>query len=444
MARLRLIVRTVYGARNAYAPLLGSLESEGLLDGRVEVSFVDGDPSGEALRAEREGEIPVVLYGLSTLSYLELRGEIGRVASRFHVVAGGPHVEGAYWQVLRDGVEYAVVGDGEAALPWIVKYYLGEADSSDIPNVATFDGSRFKVSRIVHVDLDEYPAYTRRYPLYPPIEIMRGCHYTCKFCQVPWLFKRRVRYRSVERVLEAVEHYVRAGGKRRIRFTAPIGFAYMSWEPGRINYEAIEELLKGVRRLRATPFLGSFPSETRPEYVDDKVLGIVKRYAGNRRISLGLQTGSERLLEATRRGHTVEDALEAVRTVLRAGLLPVVDIIFGLPGETVEDVEETVRVMRTLSAWRARMRLHTFMPLPGTPMALERPVGIHPLYREVARRLAGMGLVEGYWEDQEDYAWRIYCLMASDPKPTREPQPLSEAVELCRERGYWKAGAWRA
>ncbi len=431
MARLALIARVVYGARNAWAPLASALERAGLLGQEARLALVDGDPAGEAERARARGEEPVVLYGVDTATYLWIRPEIQRSASRYRVIVGGPHAEGAYWHVLRDGAYAAVVGDGEAAIVGLVEALLGWRDLASVPNIALREGERFRVTKTVLVDLDDYDPHYPSLGLYPPIEIMRGCFYKCRFCQVPWLFKARVRYRSVERVAEAARDYV-AAGKKRIRFIAPVGFAYGSVEPGKPNPEAVEDLLRTVASLGATPFLGSFPSETRPEYVTPEVLEAVRRYAGNRRISIGLQTGSDKLLEAMGRGHTVEDALEKARLILDHGFTPVVDIIFSLPGETEEDVEATVRVMEALAGMGARLRLHTFLPLPGTPLARARPRPVHPRYRRAVLRLLGKGVIEGDWEEQEKLAPRMYCLTALDPAPTPEPAPLRGAREYCR------------
>ena len=430
MPRIALLARVVYGARNAWAPLASALEAEGLLGEELRIHLVDGAPFEEAERLRSKGWEPVILYGVSSIDYLWLRGEIREAAKRYRVIAGGPHAEGAYWHLLRDGVYAAVVGDGEAAIVELARHLLGDQDISRVPNIAYRENGRFRVTRNVLVDLDSYKPHYPRLALYPPIEIMRGCPYKCRFCQVPWLFKATVRYRSIEAVAEAVRDYV-AAGKRRIRFIAPVGFAYQSREEGRPNPEAIEELLLTVRRLGGEPYLGSFPSETRPEYVTREVLEVVRKYAANRRVSVGLQSGSNRLLEAVGRGHTVEEALEAVDLILEYGLTPVVDIIFGLPGETREDVEATVKVMFDLAGKKARLRLHTFLPLPGTPLARARPKPVHDLYRKAVLKLLGRGVLEGDWEDQEKLAPKIYCLIARDPAPTPEPMPLPGAESYC-------------
>jgi len=431
--QVTLIGRVVYGARNAFAHLAGALERHGMLGRGVRLVLVEGDPLPVAREEAARGRRVAVLYGLSTPVFLELAEEVARVAREYPIVAGGPHVEGAYWQLLRLGAWAAVVGDGENALPTLVEALLGERSLEDAPNIAFMpEPGGFRVTRISHVSLDEYPPYHRGLGLYPPIEIMRGCPYRCRFCQVPWLFKARVRFRGLEAVLNAVSAYVSAG-RRRIRFIAPIGFAYLSPEPGRPNPGAIEELLRGVRERGGTPFLGSFPSETRPEYVTPEVLRVVKRYAGNRRISVGLQSGSDRVLELSGRGHSVEEALEAIDLVFRYGFTPVVDIIFGLPGEEEEDAEKTIEVMERLAERGARLRLHTFLPLPGTPLAQARPKPVHPRYREAVRRLLGKGVIEGDWESQERLAREMYCLTALDPAPTRRPSPLPGAEKLCSD-----------
>ncbi|ABM80595.1 TIGR04013 family B12-binding domain/radical SAM domain-containing protein [Hyperthermus butylicus] len=430
-ADLVFVARSVYGARNAFAHLASALEAAGLLGRSVDMVLVEEDPATVAAELERRGRRVVLLYGLSSPVFLDLLPELARNTARFTVVVGGPHAEGAYWQLLRMGVYAAVVGDGENTVVALAEHFLGERSLDDVPNIALRDDGRFRITRIELVDLDSYMPHSRRYRLYPPIEIMRGCPFRCRFCQVPWLFKARVRYRSPSVVEEAVRDYV-AAGKKHIRFVAPIGFAYMSRRPGEPNVEAIEELLTAVRRAGGIPYLGTFPSETRPEYVTPEVLEVVKRLAANRRIALGLQSGDNRVLEVSDRGHTVEQVFEAVELVVRYGFRPVVDILFGLPGEDEEAVEKTVDAMYKLAEMGAQLRLHTFIPLPGTPFAKAKPKPVHPRYREAIRRLLGRGVLEGDWEEQEQIAPRVYCTIAIDPAPTPEPRPLPEQ-SYCRE-----------
>lgn len=425
--RIAVIARTAYGAKNAFGPIISAIIKEHSLD--IPIKVVEENPLSSAAEFKAKGYEPIILYGVSSPLYLELRSEIRRASRLYTVIAGGPHAEGAYWHLLRDGAWAAVVGDGENAIAGLVEALKRGDGPGEAPNVAYREGDKFRVSRIEHINLDDYDPYVESFNLYPPIELMRGCWYRCKFCQVPWLYKARVRYRSLENALRISREYVRAG-YTRVRFILPIGFSYLSdgREP---NVEAIEELLLGVRRVGGIPFLGSFPSETRPEFINRDVLEAVKKYAGNRRVAVGLQSGSDRLLELVGRGHTVAEAVEKIELVLKVGLQPVVDILFSLPGEEEEDVIQTIRVMEELAGKHVRLRLHTFLPLPGTPFARARPKPVHPLYRRTIRRLLGKGVLEGHWEWQEEIAPKIYCLTALDPKPSPDPEPLPGDIEYC-------------
>jgi radical SAM superfamily enzyme YgiQ (UPF0313 family) len=164
-------------------------------------------------------------------------------------------------------------------------------------------------------------------------------------------------------------------------------------------------LLKAVREAGGRPYLGTFPSETRPETVTRDVLKAIKPYVANRRLSFGLQTASERLLKAMKRSHDVAAVEEAVKTAVSMGFRPVVDVIGGLPGEEEEDVAATVKEMEKLVAMGAHIRLHYFIPLPGTPLWGLRPAPPHPLYDEFIKRHRKK--VEGYWREQIELSREI-------------------------------------
>lgn len=388
-----LIARELPGARNGLAYALAAVED------RERVLVVRSRE--ELLAAIGKSERPLVLYSLSTPSFVEHWREITEVASKAVVVAGGPQAVGDPVILLRLGVKYAVIGDGEVALPAIVERELGESNAAP-PNTIYLDGG-IKAGPRIYVNLDDYRTYSLALDAYPPIEIMRGCPYRCSFCST-WRLGP-VRYRSADSVAEIARIYV-GKGITDIRFIAPVGFLYGSRDSRSPNVEALVELLESVRKAGGRPYLGTFPSETRPETVTDEVLRAIKGLVANRKISLGLQTGSEKLLRAAKRGHDVEAALEAAEIARRHGFMPIVDIIAGLPGEDEEDVKATIAAMERLVSLGAKIRLHYFIPLPGTPMWGMRPAPLHKAYLEFVKRHAPY--VEGYWAEQVELSQRIY------------------------------------
>jgi radical SAM superfamily enzyme YgiQ (UPF0313 family) len=146
----------------------------------------------------------------------------------------------------------------------------------------------------------------------------------------------------------------------------------------------------------------------RPENVSAEALALVTRYAANDNIVFGAQTGSPRLLRALRRGHTVEDIYQAAVLALQAGLKPIVDFIFGLPGETEEDQRLSLQLIEDLAEMGATIHSHTFMPLPGTPLADAPPGRVSPEIESILGRLSRDGLHVGQWRKQEEVAAMIY------------------------------------
>ena len=122
---------------------------------------------------------------------------------------------------------------------------------------------------------------------------------------------------------------------------------------------------------------------------------------------IGAQTGSQKILDSCHRGHSVEDIYNAVGLTLRSGLIANVDFIFGLPGETEDDIIATIKVMRDLSKMGARIHAHTFIPLPQTPFAKAAAGRIGNKMQIYIDRLVSDGILYGDWLEQERIGKRI-------------------------------------
>jgi len=331
---------------------------------------------------------------------------------RLIVVAGGPHATGDPLGTLKIGFDIVVYGEGEATIVELLERVLDEPH--ELPRVcgtAWMEDSYVVLKRrLKPVDLDKYPPFPYWRKRFGPIEIMRGCTSACYFCQVSFMFGRP-RYRSVYSVVEASQHMLKAG-LLDLRFVAPNSLGYQSPDGIKPNHSALEELLFKLKKLASSYggriFFGSFPSEVRPDSVDRECAAILKRYVDNKRIIVGAQSGSEKILRYIHRGHTVEHVLNAVEILRDYGFVPEVDFIFGLPGEDEEDVNKTVSVMQKLASMGARIHAHTFMPLPGTPFHDYPPGKVDRRIKKVIAKLIGAGKAYGEWEEQEKLAHMIY------------------------------------
>ncbi|MBU0492277.1 MAG: TIGR04013 family B12-binding domain/radical SAM domain-containing protein, partial [Chloroflexi bacterium] len=324
------------------------------------------------------------------------------------LVAGGPHATGDPAGTLGLGFDVAVRGAGEEAFPALVDCLMrgGDLAPAHIPGLAYERGGILSVGhRAPAVDLDRYPPFSLPRRVFGAIEISRGCPHACAFCQVPGLFGTRMHHRRVESIVAAVDQAQAAGYYRDFaRFVTPDAFAYGSTYGRTANPAAIQELLQALRPRFAQLYFGSFPSQVHPLTVTPETVALVRRYCDNDNLAMGAQSGSDRLLRALGRGHTVADVRRAVQLTLGAGLRAYVDLIFGLPGETEEDQAASLALAEELAGRGAIICGHAFMPLPGTRLAGAPPGVVPEEARRLLGRLAQRGLALETWRPQEGYA----------------------------------------
>lgn len=431
----RITLYLFYHAYNAYSlNVLGGAvdqarEKGDFLPGAVEVVAVTGglEALKRALRESADrGEKAVVAWSfyspesarsfsqvqaVKAASSPEGRGgktdiSLGGISGGVLHLAGGVHASAEPEATLRAGFDAVAVGEGEQVLVDVLLALLRDKGLESIPGISLLiDGAYRPNGTGRREDLNHWPPYFARLRRFNPFEITRGCIYACKFCQTPFLFKARFRHRSVENV-SAYASQMRKMGLKSIRFTTPTSFSYGSQDHG-VDLVAIESLLSSVREAMGKDgriYFGTFPSEVRPEHVSSEVLRVVRRYANNDNIILGGQSGSQRILDATNRGHGVEDIERAAALCLENGFQPNVDFIFGLPGEGPDDVDASLALAERLARAGARIHGHTFMPLPGTPLR-KAPAGkVAEQALERLHRLEAQGKLYGQWRRQEGLA----------------------------------------
>lgn len=393
---------------NSIAALTGALETDPRTKD-LSLRFLWEDERLEHRLRELAGQVhrPVVALSFSTADLPRVSDSLALLATLDpppFVIAGGPHPSARPEAVLRLGAQAVVVGEGEAALPTLVERLQAGGSPVGLPGVVTLgeDGHPIRGLRPRPVDLDEIPPMGIVHRRFAPVEITRGCPCACSFCQTTFLFGGRMRHRSVERLMFWLRSAM-AQGYSYLRFVTPNALAYQSEDNGRsANLDAIERLLRASAALfgRDRVYFGTFPSEVGPELVSAEAVALIRRYCANDNLILGAQSGSDTLLHALRRRHTVADVYRATETIAAAGLTPVVDIIFGLPGETASDLAATVQVVEHLVEMGAMIRSHTFMPLPGTPLEHEPPGVVDPALHAWLDRLASRGQQIGQWRKQ--------------------------------------------
>ncbi|MEJ5376582.1 MAG: TIGR04013 family B12-binding domain/radical SAM domain-containing protein [bacterium] len=313
------------------------------------------------------------------------------LGARDIVVAGGPHASADPEGTLELGFHAVVAGEAEDLMSELLGAWINAKDSRELHGI-------WKPTRTC--SLEKALPVSRRASFMAPLEITRGCPHGCTYCFTPRFHSRTLRHRS----LESVRDYLLASvemGRHTARFIAPDAFSYRA--PGLGDeISSLRSLLglcqkMGIKHVH----LGDFPSEVRPDRVKPELLELLLLYCKNRKLVIGAQSGSNRVLRLVKRGHTVEQVFEAVRQVVGFGLMAHVDMLFGLPGETSQDRIASLRLMeRLISMGRVRIHAHMYLPLPGTPLFGLEPPEVEPWFMEELSRMQAHGALDGDWETQ--------------------------------------------
>ncbi len=329
----------------------------------------------------------IMIYSFATVQALSVFSEVTHSRTRSTYIAGGPHPSARPVETL-SFFDYVVIGEGEGTLPELIRTIQKGGDVSSVRGIAfKKDNNIFLTGNRENIVLDDYPAFDPNL-MHSSIEITRGCPFSCAYCSTPQIFGHRMRHRSIEEIVKYAEFL------KDVRFTSPNAFAYGS--PGLSpRIEKIEALFKALAHRNI--FFGTFPSEVRPEFINDRLLELLSDYCANTTLSMGGQSGSQKILDRINRGHTVDDIIIGAEKCLEHGFTPVVDFIFGLPDETEDDQKETLNLIKWLTGKGGKVHSHYFMPLPGTKLEKSQPA---PLSRQVDRimgELALHGKTTGVW-----------------------------------------------
>ncbi len=203
----------------------------------------------------------------------------------------------------------------------------------------------------------------RKYPFKSGINIMFGCNNFCSYCIVPYV-RGRERSREAKDIIAEIKNLVADGvveimllgqnvnsyGKN---LSTPITFAELLIEIEKID---------GLERIR---FMTSHPKD-----LSDELIQVMKESSKIcRHLHLPLQSGSTRILERMNRRYTKEQYLALAEKIRREipDISITTDIIVGFPGETLEDVEETIDVIRRVKYDNAFTFIYS--KRTGTPAA---------------------------------------------------------------------------
>jgi anaerobic magnesium-protoporphyrin IX monomethyl ester cyclase len=282
------------------------------------------------------------------------------------VVLGGPHVTVTDKQTLEEQPEPDVIvrGEGEQTLLEIANL-ISKANLANLDKVAgiTFrkNGEIVRTPDrpfIQNLDQLPYPAY-KYFPLMKyryfgklilPIISSRGCPFQCTFCLAPRMAGKRFRARSPKNVVDELR-WLRDVHKADAFTFHDETFTYDK----RRVFEICEEIKNQDIGL-------PWDCSTRVDQISIELLAEM-RDANCQLVSFGVESGSQKILNAMKKGTTVDQNERAIRWAKEAGLSVSVSMIVGYPGETADTLEKTLDFIQRTEPDSVLMSLAT--PYPG-------------------------------------------------------------------------------
>ncbi len=362
-------------------PPLGLAYLAGILEKHeYPVKIIDGialELSLSKLQRIIEKEQPRIIGVTSTTSQIFDAKKAIRIAKEVcpecFTVIGGAHVTFLPLETLNDPIygqylDAVCIGEGEQTLLELTKTIEKNGDLSKVRGIAYRDNSSVKINepRPLLDDLDSLPWPTRHLLPMEKYKILgkesdighiytsRGCPFNCIFCSSNKVLGTRFRARSPQSVVDEFEHLVNEYDPMSIEFADDL-FT--------LNRKRVTKICRELkkRHLNDVPWACS----SRINVTTKSMLAEMKK-AGCFLIYYGIESGSQRVLNLMKKQLRIKKIVEVVKWTQETGINVLGSFLFGIPGETTAEMEQTIRFARKLGLLYTQFSIAT--PYPGTEL----------------------------------------------------------------------------
>ncbi len=181
----------------------------------------------------------------------------------------------------------------------------------------------------------------------------RGCPFNCIFCQAGAVAGHKNRVRSVDNIIAELNECVEKYNIKSFLFRSDLFTADKKW------------VLELCRKVVDAGLHISWSCNSRVDTLDEEMLEWMKR-AGCWLIAYGVEKGSDEMLQKINKRATIEDARRAVALTHRAGIKSSIYLLFGLPWDTPEVLQQDIDFAKELEP--SFLEIFYVYPFPGTPL----------------------------------------------------------------------------
>ncbi len=342
-------------------------------DARILDLSISPQPQEDLMKEIRSYQPDVVAITCTTALFPEAK-QIADVVLKelpnVTLLTGGAHPSNEPIRVLEESkFDMAIFGEGEMTLADII---MGKP-LNEIPGISYRHKDRIFINQTREFvqnldelpfpawhlyDLSKYrtPRLTGRKNPVGAMETSRGCPYLCTYCN-KGVFTIKWRGKSAQRVVDEMEYMLKCGFKE-----------IHIWDD---MFSTDRDRAKKICDLiiqRGLKFPWNIYNGIRVDSVDQELLNKLKQ-AGCYRVSFGVESGNQRVLDGIKKGIQLEQAKNAFAMAKKANIETMGFFMLGLPDDTEETMQETIEFASQLQPDIPKAGI--LMPLPGTPLYKE-------------------------------------------------------------------------
>lgn len=337
-------------------------------------TFSEFDSLKKSLHHEQPEIVCMYVNLMTRLRVLDVIDFINKELPNTQIILGGPDVRYNAEELLDAGANYIIIGEGELSCFELVNA-LQEGRTNDIPqiqglafhknNSIHFTDERVKIKSIDElpfparhkIDLNAYQKVWRTHHGISTISIstMRGCPYTCKWCSRA-VYGLSYRRRSPKLVVDEIEHIYNTYQPDSLWFVDDVFTVNHKWLR-QFNAEIKKRCLKI-----------SYECISRADRMSTEVISLLKE-SGCFRVWIGAESGSQKVIDLMDRRVDVNQVRDMIIETRAAGIEAGTFIMLGYPGETEEDILETIHHLKTSNP--NHFTITVAYPIKGTELFTE-------------------------------------------------------------------------
>jgi anaerobic magnesium-protoporphyrin IX monomethyl ester cyclase len=354
--------------------------------------------------------VGISLFTHNRVDSLRLARGIKKRKPKIVILAGGPHATFLADELIERevGIDYILQGEAERSLAWLVERLKGgdKPQTRIIPSQGVGDLDALPPpSRFTGMLIDVDPSEQFKY-----IITSRGCTHRCTFCCSPSFWKGGMGYRSVESIVDELEHLHRE-----------YGLIYFSFRDDNFTLKK-RRVIDFCRLMRERALYLMWNCQSRVDTVDEEMLIEMKR-AGLEHIQYGVESGSERILRMYDKRISVEMIERAASITRRVGVYLSIYLMVGMEGETRGDIRKTISLIGRI--------------LPGD--GIVSPVALYPgteLYNKLRSRNE---ISDSVWFKKKEAG----IFLRDDIEMRESMSDLLDQLLLIRDRSWYRRGDFR-